>query len=109
MPTRLAYDKYFKPCCLANKAVTPEVYKSMYNNLTIRVHHRNKAIYFDVKEYPCDDLEQCKFKVFLDGNYMACFQTSCSGFIDVSNNPGALENGILDILAEEIENNFRNG
>ncbi|TSJ36465.1 hypothetical protein FO440_21775 [Mucilaginibacter corticis] len=61
------------------------------------VHH------FEVGEYPHHNGEQCKYKVFEHGVYVASFEPDAQDFLHICQNPGEIKEAVLHLLADKIE------
>jgi hypothetical protein len=70
-------------------------------NYSVRI---SKAIYhFEVGEYLHHDNESCKYKAFINGEFVASFEPDAQHFLHICQNPGRLDEALLYDLANQIE------
>lgn len=62
-----------------------------------QVHH------FEVGEYLHHDGESCKFRVFENGAFVASFEPDSLNCLHICQNPGAIDEEVLHLLADKIE------
>ena len=73
------------------------------DNFLITVTKDKEVRHFEIGEYLHSEDEKCKFRVFESGNFVASFEPDEYMFLHVCQNPGKLQNQILDLIADEIE------
>jgi len=69
----------------------------------ITINMADQIHQFDVGEYPHHNDENCKYKVFENGLYVASFEPDNQHFLHVCQNPGGINEELLHLLADEIE------
>ena len=72
-------------------------------NYPITVITDNETYYFEVGEYLHHDNESCKYKVFIDGEFVASFEQDDHQFLHICQNPGKIDKELLHQLADQIE------
>ena len=72
-------------------------------NYPITIIVDEEAHYFEVGEYPHHNEEQCKYKVFEQGVYVASFEPDAQDFLLICQNPGGIDEEVLHLLANKIE------
>ena len=78
-------------------------------NYPITVSIDREVHHFEVGEYLHHDGENCKFRVFENGAFVASFYPDEQMFLHVCQNPGALEEQVLHQLADQIEGHHPHG
>jgi hypothetical protein len=73
------------------------------DNYPITVSNDKQVHHFEVGEYVHHDDDQCKYKVFEGGVYVASFEPDAQEFLHVCQNPGQIDEDILHLLADKIE------
>lgn len=73
------------------------------DNFPITISKDTAIYHFEVGEYLHHDEEQCKFKVFENGLYVASFEPDAQNFLHICQNPGKVDEAILHLLADQIE------
>ncbi|WP_114938649.1 hypothetical protein [Mucilaginibacter endophyticus] len=72
-------------------------------NYQITIRKNKEVRHFVVGEYLHHDGENCKFKIFEDGKFVASFEPDAHQFLHICQNPNGLDEAMLHLLAEEIE------
>ena len=78
-------------------------------NYAITISKDKKVHHFEVGEYPHHNEEQCKYKVFENGVYVASFEPDAQDFLHICQNPGEVDKEILHLLADKIEGHHPHG
>jgi hypothetical protein len=78
-------------------------------NFPITVGTDKEIHHFEVGEYLHHDGENCKFRVFEHGNFVASFYPDEQLLLHVCQNPGELEEEVLNMLADQIESHHPHG
>jgi hypothetical protein len=78
-------------------------------NYAITISKDKEEHHFEVGEYMRHDDEKCKFRVFMNGVYVASFTPDDHNFLHICQNPGNVDEGILHLLADEIESHHPHG
>jgi hypothetical protein len=73
------------------------------DNYPITISKGKKIHHFEVGEYVHHVEDKCKYRVFENGTYVASFTPDDHDFLYICENPGALEEEILHLLADQIE------
>jgi len=72
-------------------------------NYLVTITLKKQTHQFEVGEYLHHDDERCKFKVFENGKMVASFEPDAHQYLQVCQNPGNLDDKVLDLLADKIE------
>jgi hypothetical protein len=75
-------------------------------NYKVTVSKDKEVHSFEVGEYPHHSGDHCKFRVFEDGVYVASFEPDGQDFLHICQNPGAIDEDILHLLADKVEAYF---
>ncbi len=78
-------------------------------NYPITINVDKKVHHFEVGEYPHHNEEQCKYKVFEQGVYVASFEPDAQDFLHICQNPGNIDEEVLYLLADKIEGHHPHG
>lgn len=71
-------------------------------NYAITVHHGEEVHHFEVGEY-LHHGEQCKYRIYENGSYVASFRPDAQNYLHVCQNPAGLDEELLDQVADLIE------
>jgi len=74
----------------------------MENN-KITITHNKAVHHFQVADYPHHNKRHCKYKVFENGVNVASFEPDTQQCLHICQNPGGLDNMLLNLLADKIE------
>jgi len=78
-------------------------------NYVITISKDKGVHHFEVGEYAHHDEAKCKFRVFENGVYVASFEPDAHDFLHICQNPGAIDEEILHLLADQIEKHHPHG
>ena len=78
-------------------------------NYPITITVDEEVYKFEVGEYPHHNGEQCKYKVFEQGVYVASFEPDAEDFLHICQNPGGIDEEVLHLLADKIEGHHPHG
>lgn len=78
-------------------------------NYPITISIDKEVYHFEIGEYLHQNGETCKFKVFQEGKLVASFEPDDYHFLHICQNPGKLEEGLLHLLADQIESHHPHG
>jgi hypothetical protein len=78
-------------------------------NYPITVSVDKEVHHFEVGEYPHHEDDRCKFRVFENGVYVASFEPDAHEFLQICQNPGNIQNEVLNLLADKIEAHHPHG
>jgi hypothetical protein len=76
---------------------------------TITVSHDKEVHRFEVGEYVHHVEDKCKYRVFENGTYVASFTPDDHDFLHICENPGAVNEEVLHLLANRIEGHHPQG
>ncbi|WP_454802931.1 hypothetical protein [Mucilaginibacter phyllosphaerae] len=79
------------------------------DNYPITISLDKEVHHFEVGEYPHHDEERCKYKIFENGAYVASFTPDDHDFLHICQNPGAVGEEVLHLLADKIEKHHPQG
>lgn len=72
-------------------------------NYAITVNHDEEVHHFEVGEYLHHDGEQCKYRIYENGTYVASFEPDSQNYLHICQNVVGLDEDLLYRLAEQIE------
>jgi hypothetical protein len=72
-------------------------------NYPITITVKKQIHQFEVGEYLHHEDERCKFKVFENGRLVASFEPDAHQSLHICQNPGNLDDAVLNQLADKIE------
>ncbi|TWR28913.1 hypothetical protein FPZ43_11650 [Mucilaginibacter pallidiroseus] len=72
-------------------------------NYLVTVTLKKQTYQFEIGEYLHHQDERCKFKVFENGKMVASFEPDAHQYLHVCQNPGNLDERVLNLLADKIE------
>jgi len=78
-------------------------------NYQITIRKDKEVRHFEVGEYLHHDGENCKFKVFEGGKFVASFEADEHQFLHICQNPNGLDETMLHLLADQIESHHPYG
>lgn len=70
---------------------------------TITLSIDKKIYHFEIGEYLHHSGEQCKYKVYQQGQLAAAFEPDKQHFLYICQNPAGLDEELLHLLADQIE------
>ena len=73
------------------------------DNYPITISKDKEIHHFEVGEYVHHIEDQCKYRVFENGAYVASFTPDDNDFLHICQNPGGVNEEILHLLADQIE------
>ena len=72
-------------------------------NYPIMISKDKQVHHFEVGEYLHDDGERCKYRIYEHGVYVASFTPNEQDILHICQNPGAIGEDLLHLLADKIE------